>query len=317
MAPGLAPSLVVLHHHLVFGFGFVSVVLLSLAGAASYGLASVLQHHVVAVQPPSDSVRPGLLIPLLRRPMWLVGNLLDLVGYLFQFLALRRGSLELVEPLIVTSLAFAIPAAAWLDRRRVTFAEIGSAGVIAVGLTLFMEAASPGAGHPRAPAESWLLLTVTIVIACLVMVLLARHGSPARKAFLLAAAAGTAFGYVAALTERTGHLLDGGVVHVLATWEPYALLAGGALTLLLTQSAFNAGELRLSLPTLTIAQPLVAIAIGIGVFDERVASRGAAPYVEALGLLLLTFGVYALGRSPVIAAMDPGTAATSADAQRS
>jgi hypothetical protein len=311
MASRLAPSIVVLHHHLVLGFGFVSVVLLSLAGAASYGLASVLQHRVVISQPPSDSMRPGFLVALLHRPMWLVGNLLDGVGYLFQFLALRRGSLELVEPLLVTSLAFAIPVAAWLDRRRVTFAELGSSCVIAVGLALFMEVASPGAGHPRAPASAWVLLTVTILVACTVMALFARRGSPARKAFLLAAASGTSFGYVAALTERTGHLLDGGVLHVLTTWEPYALLAGGALTLLLTQSAFNAGELRLSLPTLTIAQPLVAIVIGIGVFGEHVASRGAAPFLEAIGLLLITAGVYSLGRSPVIAALEASAAVTS------
>jgi hypothetical protein len=311
MASRMAPSIVVLHHHLVLGFGFVSVVLLSLASAASYGLASVLQHRVAIVQPPSLSMRPGLLVPLLRRPMWLVGNLLDGVGYLFQFLALRRGSLELVEPLLVTSLAFAIPVAAWLDHRRVALAELGSSGVIAVGLTLFMEVASPGAGHPHAPASAWVLLTAAIVTACVVMALFARGGSPARKAFLLAAASGTAFGYVAALTERTGHLLDGGVVHVLVTWAPYALLAGGAATLLLTQSAFNAGELRLSLPTLTIAQPLVAIAIGIGVFGEHVASRGAAPFLEALGLLLITAGVFGLGRSPVIAALEASTAVAS------
>jgi uncharacterized membrane protein len=298
-------SLAVLHHH--FGFGFVSVVALSLASAGSYGLATVLQHRVVANQPRSLSMRPGLLVRLLRRPMWLVGNLLDGAGYLFQFLALRKGSLALVEPLLVTSLAFAIPVAAWLDHRRVALAELGSAGVIAAGLALFLVVARPGAGHPRAPTAAWVLLTVTIAVACAVMVLCARGGSPARKAVLLGAGSGTAFGYVAALTERTGHLLDAGVVHALMTWEPYALLLGGAATLLLTQSAFHAGPLRLSLPTLTVAQPLVAVAIGVGIFGERVASRGASPLLEAIGLVLVTAGVFALARSPMIAELEPST----------
>jgi drug/metabolite transporter (DMT)-like permease len=302
----MAESVVILHHHL--GFGFVSVVLLSLASAASYGVAAALQHRAVIIQPQSLSRRPGLLLPLLRRPIWLVGNLLDGVGYLFQFLALRRGSLPLVEPLLVTSLAFAIPVAAWLDHRRVTMAELGSSGMIAVGLALFMVVARPGAGHPRAPGAAWMLLTITVAGAIAVMMLCARRGPPARKALLLAAGAGAAFGYVAALTERTGHLLDAGVLHTLMTWEPYALVAGCVAALFLTQTAFHAGPLRLSLPMLTITQPLVAVAIGIGIFGERVASSGAAPALEVVGLVLLTVGVFSLARSPVIPELQSGTA---------
>jgi hypothetical protein len=180
--------------------------------------------------------------------------------------------------------------------------------VIAGGLALFLAFANPGAGHPRASITAWILLTVAITVAIAVMMLGARGGSPARKALLLAAGAGAAFGYVAALTERTGHLLDGGVGHALTTWEPYALVAGGAVTLLLTQTAFHAGPLRLSLPMLTIGQPLVAVAIGLGIFGERVSSRGVAPLAEVLGLLLVTAGVFALSRTPVIPTLEPSPA---------
>jgi hypothetical protein len=86
----------------------------------------------------------------------------------------------------------------------------------------------------------------------------------------------------------------------LSTWEPYALLAGGAVALLLTQSAFHAGALRLSLPTLTVAQPLVAVVIGLGLFGEHVNSHGLAPVWEGLGLAMVVVGVFALTRSPVI-----------------
>ena len=91
--------------------GFASIILLSLASAASYGLAAVLQHHAAIREAPELSLRAGLLVRLARRPLWLVGNVLDGVGYLFQFLALRRGSLALVEPLLVLSLVFALPVA--------------------------------------------------------------------------------------------------------------------------------------------------------------------------------------------------------------
>src|SRR5580700_8959879 len=94
--PALVPnSLSAFHHHL--GRGLVSIVALSIASAASYGMAAVLQQHAAIREPAALSMRAGLLGRLVRRPRWLLGNALDGVGYLFQFLALRRGSLTLVD----------------------------------------------------------------------------------------------------------------------------------------------------------------------------------------------------------------------------
>jgi len=290
-------------HHQV-GRGLVSIVLLSMASAASYGLAAVLQHQAAIREPPGLSMRAGLLIRLARRPRWLVGNALDGVGYLFQFLALRRGSLTLVEPFLVLSLVFALPVAASFDHQRIAASAWVSTGAIAAGVALFLGVAHPGLGHPNASGVAWAFLTIVIVVVCAAAVLAARGGSPRRAAVLLAAGSGTAFGYVGALTERTGHLLDAGLLHTLTTWVPYALVIGAVVALVLTQSAFHAGALRLSLPTLTVAQPLVASAIGLGFFGEHINSRGPAPVLELLGLALVTFGVFALARSPVIGA-DP------------
>jgi drug/metabolite transporter (DMT)-like permease len=246
----------------------------------------------------------GLLVRLAHRPAWLIGNALDGVGYLFQFLALRRGSLILVEPLLVLSLVFALPVAAWLDHRRISAAELTPTAVIAAGLALFLGVARPGIGHPRASIEAWMILIAVIAAACVALVRGAHNGSRSRAAVLFALGSGMTFGYVAALTERTGRILNSGIVHTLATWEPYALVVGGAVALLLTQSAFNAGALRLSLPTLTVAQPLVAVAIGLAMFGEPINGRGVAPVAETLGLALVTFGVFALSRSQIIAPQD-------------
>jgi drug/metabolite transporter (DMT)-like permease len=298
VSPFVLWGLRVFHHHI--GRGLVFSVLLSIVSAASYGLAAVLQHQAAVREPQELSMRAGLLVQLARRPLWLVGSALDGVGYFFQFLALRRGSLSLVEPLLALSLVFALPVAAWLDHRRVSMSELASTGIITAGLALFLGVARPGLGHPNASGQAWTLLTIAIVVGCGAAVLGARGGSRRRAAVLLGAGSGMAFGYVAALTERAGHLLDAGVVHTLASWVPYAMVLGGVGALLLTQSAFHTGALRLSLPTLTVAQPLVAVAIGLGFFGERVNSRGLAPALEVLGLGLVTVGVFALARSPVI-----------------
>ena len=284
-----------IHHHR-FGGGLASIVGLSLVSAASYGLAAVLQHYAAIREPPELSMRAGLVVRLAHRPMWLIGSALDGVGYLFQFLALRRGSLTLVEPLLVLSLVFALPVAARLDRRLASRTEVLSSLVVVGGLTLFLTVARPGVGRPHASVIAWIILSAVMATFCGLVALAARGDSKVRAAVLFAVGSGAAFGYVAAVTERTGHLLDSGALHTLTTWTPYALVAGGVVALLLTQSAFHAGALRLSLPTLTIAQPLVAISIGLGFFGEHINTAGLAPGFEVLGLALATVGVFALAR---------------------
>jgi hypothetical protein len=78
----------------------------------------------------------------------------------------------------------------------------------------------------------------------------------------------------------------------------------GVAALLLTQGAFHAGALRLSLPTLTVAQPLVAIAISLVFFGEHIATSAAAIGCEVVGLALITGGVFAIAQTPQIAGLD-------------
>src|SRR5581483_8738940 len=137
MHPTLATAAFGVFHHRI-SHDLVSVVLLSLASAASYGFGAVFQHRAAVREAPELSLRAGLIVRLARRPMWVVGNALDGVGYLFQFLALRNGSLTLVEPLLVLSLVFALPVAAWLDHRRVSASDVASISAIAIGLAVFL-----------------------------------------------------------------------------------------------------------------------------------------------------------------------------------
>ena len=298
------------HHHV--GNGLVAVVLLGVASAVAYGIAAVLQHDATSKETPDHVMRLGLVARLARQPLWLAGNGLDGVGYVLQFMALRRGSLVLVEPLLVLSLVVALPVAARREHQRISLAALGSAGAIAVGLALFLGVARPGIGHPRATAEAWVILSVVVAAVCSAAVVLRnRTTSQNRAAVLLAAGSGVAFGYAAALTAASGHLLDMGLLHLLTSWEPYALLVAGAVALILTQGAFHAGALRLSLPTLTVAQPLVAIAIGL-CFGEHINTQGLAPLFELLGLAIVVAGVFALAQTPTIAGLEDASTDTTA-----
>jgi len=168
------------------------------------------------------------------------------------------------------------------------------------GLGLFLAASRPGPGHPRAAAQAWITLAAITALAAAATSLLAR-GSARRRAVWLAVGGGFVYGFASAVTERTGHVLNRGVLHLLATWAPYTFVVAAAIGLLFVQSAFHAGELRLSLPTLTVIQPIVAIAIGQFIFGEKIASAGLARGGDVAGLVLMTAGVFVLAQSPVLA----------------
>lgn len=273
-----------------------AVVVLALLGAACYGIASVLQHQATETQPPELAMQAGLVVRLAHQPRWLFGNLLDVAGFAFQLLALRKGPLTLVEPLLVASLLFAFPVAALLRRRRVSVAELAAAAVVAGGLGLFLAVAQPDRDHPAAPAAGLAVLTVVAAVAVAVSVLAARRSTRSRAGLLLAVGAGIAYGYMAATTSLTWRVLTHGVLHALGSWEPYAVAVSGVTGVLLTQAAFGSGVLRLSLPTLTVVQPLVAILIGLLLLGERIDSHGLAPLWEVLGLVAMVVGVFALAQ---------------------
>jgi len=77
----------------------------------------------------------------------------------------------------------------------------------------------------------------------------------------------------------------------------YALLVVGAASIALNQAAFNSGPLAVSLPMLTIADPVVAVIVGAVVFGEQTASAPALLAGQLLGFFVMTGGVVVLARS--------------------
>ncbi len=273
-----------------------AVVLLALASAASYGVASVLQHQAAEHQGEELALSAGLAVRLVRSPRWLLGNVGDVVGFVLQLLALRHGPVTLVEPLLVTSLVFAFPVAALVRHQRVPWAEPAAAVVVTAGLALFLAVARPGPGRGHVPSGQLVALVAATAVVVGALVLMARGAEHRRAGLLLAVAGGVSFGTMAASVSITWHTIDAGVVHALATFGPYAVAATGVAGIVLTQAAFSAGVLRLTLPTLTVVQPLVAVAIGVGILTEKVSTTGLDPLWEVLGLAVMVVGVYALAQ---------------------
>lgn len=274
----------------------------ALGAALLYGLASVLHHRVAAAAPAERSLRPSLLVHVLRQPLWLAGIAADIGGFGLQFIALSRGALVLVQPLLVSGLLFALPIGALTTRRRMQAIDWFGGAAIVVGLSTFLIVANPDRGRPTATTEGWIIVFALAAIPTAALCVLAPRAHGTRRAALLGTAAGTIFALTAALSKATAHLLSHGIGDVITGWEPYALLAIGACGEVVVASAFQAGPLAASLPAVTVVDPVVSIAIGAAAFGEGVNNQGAAPVLEALGLVLLAVGVIALARSPLVTA---------------
>ena len=287
-----------LYHRLLAYRAYVplDVLLLSLAAAACYGASSVLQQREAQRAPARMAMSLGLVGHLLRRPLWLLGNVAGVAGFALQFLALRHGSLALVQPLLVTGLVFALAGAAMLDLRRPSGREALWTVMTMAGLALFIVVAQPGRGLARGSNLGWALLGLITAISVEALLLGARRW-PRWRALSLGVAAGLLGGLLSALIERTAHLLDHGLTHAVTSWPPYALILCAIVGLIVTQSAYQAGDIRMSLPALTVTEPIAAILIGQLLLGEQIAAAGLAVLGEVTGLSLMALGVFGLGQA--------------------
>ena len=262
-----------------------------------YALASVLQHKGARDQPDDQSMKLGLLVRLIRHPAWLVGTVCDVAGYVLQFVALGHGPIVVVQPLLVCGLLFALPIGAAWAGRRLGPGDWMAALVVCVGLAVFLVVADPAAGRADTASSTWLILLVTVTVVTAGLVGVARTQDPRRRAVALAAGAGLVYGAAAALTKTSSHLLDRGLAPLFTHWQPYVLVVFGVGGMLLAQSAFQAGALDASLPTMSVLDPVASIAIGAFVFGEAI-SNGPLPIaVEVVSLLAMSAGVYVLARA--------------------
>jgi drug/metabolite transporter (DMT)-like permease len=273
---------------------------LALLAAAANALSSVLQRKAARDEPQDEAFSLALVLHLLRRPVWQAGIGALIAGFLLQAFALDRAPLSLVQPLLVAELPFTLVLATRLlhahAERRSWIGVLTMAG----GLALLLVAASPSGGKPQSTGIRWVLAIIAAGATLAVVVGVGRVTTGALRAAVLATGAGIAFALTAAFMKEAVRLLSHGVLAMLASWAPWAMVFTGLLSLLLLQNAFHAGTLVAAQPAVTISDPLVSIVLGVLLFSETL--RGAWWLVpELLGVGALVAGTLELARSPAIA----------------
>lgn len=272
-------------------------VLCALASSLLYASASVLQQRGAAAQPSEQSMRLRLLVGLARTPTWLLGLASDVGGYVLQFVALGNGPLVLVQPLLVCGILFALPISAAWSGRHLTRSDWLAAVMVCAGLAVFLAVADPSRGRADTRPVVWVALLASDAVVAAALVTWSRTGGVRRRAFLLSAATGVTYGAAAALTKTTAHLVGRGAVPLFTHWQPYVLVAFGVVGMLMGQSAFQAGELDVSLPAMSVGDPVVSITIGALVFHESIDASPAGVVAEVVALMVMSVGIYLLARA--------------------
>lgn len=274
----------------------LSVALALLAGFL-FAIGSVLQQRGTMQEPGADALRAGFILRLLRRPIWLLGVVADGAGYVAQAAALGVGRLVVVQPLMVSSVVFALPLGVWLTGQRVGRREIAGAGAVVAGLTVFMVVSNPSGGRADAPFSTWLIAGGATGGAALGLVLAASRRRPALRAALIGSAAGILFGFVAGLTKSTVDRFDNGAAAVFGDWHIYALAAASLVGFMLIQASLHTGALAPAITTTMVLETVVGVVIGITVLEESLHESNWGLAVTAVGLSSIVAGLVALAGS--------------------
>ncbi|MCV7282052.1 DMT family transporter [Mycolicibacterium flavescens] len=273
------------------------VVLLALLAAAFLAIGIVVRQRATMDVPPEHGVSGVMVMTLLRRPLWWAGTAAAVAGFVFQALALAEGSLLVVQPILVSALLFALPLSARLANRRVTRAEWAWALLLTAALAVFVLLAKARPGDYEASAPTSAVVAVVCAVAVLACVVIAVRCAGWRRAVILAAAVGLLFGVVAVLTKIVMHMLTTeGPGAVLTSPVVYLLVVLGVVAVILQQSAFHAGSLQTSVPTMLVLEPVVAVVLGAVVLGEHLTVNGVKAAAIAVAVAAMTAATIALGR---------------------
>jgi hypothetical protein len=286
-----------------------TAILLGVLASICTATASVCQ-RIGARSTETAGFDAWLLLRLARRPVWLLGVVSMIGGFVLQLSALRYGALALVQPILALEMLFVFGylAVAGAGRVEVRRRDWLAAAAMSVGIGVFLRLASPSGGRLHAPGSSWLLaglVTSGVVIAAVAFGSGNRPGaSPSRRAAVLGAATGIAWGFVAAVIKELSSHLDDGLGAIFSSWPVYVLFTAGAAAMLLASHALAAGPLAASQPGFTILDPLSAGLLGVCLFSEHIRTGVLDLAGEALALAVVFAGASALSHSCLILGED-------------
>ena len=264
---------------------------LAILASASFALAATLWQRATMGSEFAGG-NPKAFASLLTNTVWLAGLGAQLVGVVLQAAALDRGRVAIIQPLLVTTVIWAMPLGYFLTNQTITRRQILGAGVVVVGLAVFASFGDPAGGLDNAPGSAWLSAFVILGAICACLLLFGRRGDLSAQAAVYGTIAGILYGVSATLMKPVVEQLHSdGVASVLGGWELWVMAIGGLGGFYIQQLSLATGKLVTSVATVSVTNPVVSVLLGVLVLQERLDQPPAWHVVLAIvGLALALFG---------------------------
>jgi drug/metabolite transporter (DMT)-like permease len=288
---------------------------LALAAALLFALGTVLQQKEAQEVSDDDARKLGFLLRLARRPVWLAGMAADGVGYVAQAAALGVGRIVVVQPLLATTVVFALPLGSRILGQPIRRRDLLAALAVTAGLGVFLVVADPQGGREDATTVAWFVSFGVAAAVCVPLVLAGRRArTPALKATLLGIATGVLWGLSAGLTKAIVEDLDEGVLSLLGDWHLYALAVVGWASLTLAQASLQAGALAPAVATQAAVDPIASVLLGTLAFEETL-HHGALGVAGSLaGFAVMVAGIVVLASAQASSTEEPSVPAAAGSA---
>jgi hypothetical protein len=270
----------------------------ALAAAVLYGAGAAVEQRQAAAAPRSLAGRPRLLLLLACQPLWLAGIAGQAGGFVAHAVALRSGSLAMVQVLVSSELLVAVVIVRIWSRRGLSLASWAAALTVVMAVAAFVALASPGhaAGQPHY-AGAAALGAVATGAGALAAAVVGLRASGGRRALWLAVAAGLADSCSAVVTMAFSHVASHGLAALATSWAGYAVVVCGVANILLTQTAYQAGRPMLTLPVIAAVTPVASVAVGIGLLGEAPRTGVLGGVAAGLAVVVASLALACLARS--------------------
>lgn len=268
------------------GWAFVS--------AAIFALGTVLQQKGAMEAPPANT--GGFIAGLVSKPVWLAGGACQILGFVTQALALDKGKLFLVQPIVSLQVVIALPLGIWITSQRVGKREWFGAAAVLVALGVFLGVSKPEAGRLTVPTDVWMVALFVVAVLVAGLALFGWRRPPAEKAAFFGTTAGILFGFEAAAMKTFDTAVAHGFTAMLTSWSSYAMLVSAAGGFYFMQVALQAGALAPAIASSNAANPIASATLARMMYLETPQRTAGGKVASILALGVLVIGLIWLSR---------------------
>lgn len=281
---------------------FVVGLIAALVASALFNVGVALQGLEARATPRSSALRLSLLGRLLRRPRWVVGLVLGVVGIVPQVLAFATAPFVVVQTALAAGLLLLLFLAVRAFGERVGPLEIGGVSAIIVGVALVSWGAPPHSEVHRSGLDAFAVVAALALAALFPFFV---RGTRFDSGMGVVIAAGSGFGAANVATKLMSDDLATRDWLAAAGWAALGLAMGIAATIS-GMTAFQRREAKAVVPVVTAIQIFLPVMLEPLFLQEHWSAAAYAGLPIVVGLLFAFVGSVLVSRTAGVSELTAG-----------